>query len=122
MQSSKKRAGAIALLIAAANVVASTTAGTATASDGPTFVPFSSLFRTCSHTPTHWVSATGYGSGGAEIGVGPGGVYADVRIQTALPNTRYTVRLIEVPRPSERTCTVGDPGVAVGELFTDDSG
>src|SRR5690348_5878296 len=121
MRSSKKRAGAVALLVAAANVIGSVAAGTAAASDGPTFVPFSSVFRTCSHVPTHWVSATGYGGGGADIGVGPDGVYADVRLQTAQPYTRYTVRLIQVPRPSERTCTVGDPGVTVGELFTDAS-
>ena len=39
-----------------------------------------------------------------------------------MPNTRYTARLIQVPRASARTCTAGDPGVAVGELFTDGSG
>ncbi|MFG1934393.1 hypothetical protein ACGFK1_27690 [Mycobacterium sp. NPDC048908] len=119
MQSSK---GVLALLVATANVAASTAAGSAAASAGPTFVPFSSLFRACSHEQTHWVSATGYGSGGAEIGSGPEGVTAAVRLATAQPNTRYTVRLIQVPRPSERTCTAGDPGVAVGELFTDASG
>ncbi|OBF28307.1 hypothetical protein A5724_28250 [Mycobacterium sp. ACS1612] len=121
MQSSKRRVGAVAVLVAAATIAASFT-GAAASSGGSTFVPFSSLFRTCSHDQTHWVSATGYGSGGAEIGVGPGGVTADVRLATAQPNTRYTVRLIEVPRPSERTCTAGDPGVIVGDLFTDASG
>jgi hypothetical protein len=45
-----------------------------------------------------------------------------VNLATAEPNTRYTVRLIQVPRASERTCTAGDPGVAVGELFTDGNG
>ena len=122
MNASKYRASAIALLVGAANVVAINTAGVAAAANGPTLVPFSSLFRTCSFQQTHWVSATGFGSGNALIGAGADGVTADVRLQTAMPNTRYTVRLIQVPRASERTCTAGDPGVAVGELFTDGNG
>jgi hypothetical protein len=122
MNASKYRVSAIALLVGAANVVAINTAGTATASNGPTLVPFMSLFRNCSFQQTSWVSATGTGSGDALIGAGSDGVTADVRLQTAQPNTRYTVRLIQVPRASERTCTVGDPGVAVAELFTDGNG
>ena len=122
MNASKYRASAIALLVGAANVVAINTAGTAAAANGPTLVPFSSLFRTCNFQQTHWVSATGFGSGNALIGAGADGVTADVRLQTAMPNTRYTVRLIQVPRAPERTCTAGDPGVAVAELFTDGSG
>lgn len=122
MDGSKCRVAAVVLLVGAANVVAVTTAGAAAASNGPTFVPFSSVFRNCSHQQTHWVSATGFGSGGADIGVGPDGVTADVRLATARPGTRYTVRLIQVPRTSAATCTAGDPGVAVGELFTDGAG
>ena len=122
MNASKYRASAIALLVGAANVVAINTAGAAVASNGPTLVPFTSLFRTCNFERTHYVSATGTGSGDALIGAGSDGVTADVRLQTAEPNTRYTVRLIQVPRASERTCTVGDPGVAVAELFTDGNG
>ena len=49
-------------------------------------------------------------------------VSAHVNLGVAVPNTRYTVRLIQVPRAGERTCTVGYPGVAVGELFTDRNG
>src|SRR5262245_19353381 len=122
MNASKYRASAIALLVGAANVVAINTAGAAAASNGPTLVPFLSIFRNCSFQETHFVSATGFGSGRALIGAGSDGVTADVYLQTALPNTRYTVRLIQVPRAPERTCTAGDPGVAVGELFTDGSG
>ncbi len=122
MNSSKYRVSAVALLATAANVVAINAAGAAAAANGPTLVPFSSLFRNCSFERTHWVSATGYGSGDAMIGIGSGGVTADVRLATAQPNTRYTVRLIQVPRPSERTCTAGDPGVAVADLFTDGAG
>ena len=122
MNASKFRANAIALLVGAANVVAINTAGTAAASSGPTLVPFISFLRNCSFQQTHWVSATGTGSGDALIGAGSDGVTADVRLQTALLNTRYTVRLIQVPRAAAGTCTVGDPGVAVAELFTDGSG
>ena len=122
MNASKYRASAIALLVGAANVVAITTAGTAPAANGPTLVPFVSWFRNCSFQQTYWVSATGSGSGDALIGADSDGVTADVRLQTAMPDTRYTARLIQVPRASARTCTAGDPGVAVGELFTDGSG
>jgi hypothetical protein len=122
MNASKYRASAIALLVGAANVVAINTAGTAAASNGPTLVPFSSVFRNCSFQRTQFVSATGTGSGDALIGGGSNGVTADVRLQTAEPDTRYTVRLIQVPRSSARTCTVGDPGVAVADLFTDGNG
>jgi hypothetical protein len=122
MNASKYRASAIALLVGAANVVVINTAGDAAASNGPTLVPFSSLFRNCSFQQTHWVSATGTGSGDALIGVSSDGVTADVRLATAEPNSRYTVRLIQVPRAAARTCTAGDPGVAVGELFTDGNG
>ena len=123
MNASKYRVSAIALVVGAANIVAMNTAGTAEASNGPTLVPFASVFRNCSFEPTRWVSAGGFGSGDALIGAGADGVTADVRLQTAKPNTRYTVRLIQVPRPSDRTCTAaGDPGVAVGELFTDGGG
>jgi hypothetical protein len=122
MNASKYRASAIALVVGAANVVAINTAGTTAAANGPTLVPFISTFRNCSFQQTYWVSATGTGSGDALIGAGSDGVTADVRLQTAELNSRYTVRLIQAPRASERTCTVGDPGVAVGELFTDGSG
>jgi hypothetical protein len=122
MNASKYRVRVIVLLVGAANVVAINTAGTAAASNGPALVPLLSVFRNCSFQQTYWVSATGSGSGDALIGAGSDGVTADVRLAIAIPNTRYTVRLIQVPRPSDRTCTAGDPGVAVGELFTDGNG
>jgi hypothetical protein len=122
MNASKYHASAVALLVGAANVVAINTAGVATASNGPTLVPLVSKFRNCSFEQTRWVSATGFGSGDALIGTSPDRVTADVRLATAEPNTRYTVRLIQVPRAADRTCTAGDQGVAVGELFTDGNG
>jgi|SRR5262245_43064316 len=122
MNASRFRMSAIALLVGAANVVAINTAAGAAGSNGPTLVPFTSVFRNCNFQGTNYVAASGTGSGDALIGAGSDGVTADVRFQTAEPNTRYTVRLIQVPRAPERTCTVGDPGVAVAELFTDGNG
>jgi hypothetical protein len=123
MYQSKCLVSAAVLLVAAANVVAINATGVASASTGPTLVPLTSKFRNCSFQQTRWVSATGFGSGDALIGTnGSNRVTADVRLATAAPNTRYTVRLIQVPRAADRTCAVGDPGVAGAELFTDGVG
>ena len=124
MYQSKGLVSAAALFIATASVVdAGAAAADAPATGGATSVPLISIFRTCDFVDTRWVSATGTGSGSALIGTsGSNQVSAQVNLATAQPNTRYTVRLIQVPRASERTCTAGDPGVAVGELFTDGNG
>jgi hypothetical protein len=91
--------------------------------NGATSVPLTSLFRNCDFVRPRWVSASGTGSGSVLIGMsGANQVSANVNLGVAAPNTRYTVRLIQVPRAGERTCTAGDPGVAVGELFTDRNG
>jgi hypothetical protein len=123
MSQTKRVVGAATLMVVAANVVAINAVGLAAASAGPTLVPLVSTFRNCSFQETRWVSPTGYGSGDARIGAdGANQVTADVRLATAAPNTRYTVRLIQVPRAAHRTCTAGDPGVAVADLFTDGAG
>ena len=124
MYQSKGLASGAALLIVAASVVGAGPAGAdAPATSGATSVPLSSLFRNCDFVRTPWVAATGTGSGSALIGAGGANqVNAHVNLATAEPNTRYTVRLIQVPRAAERTCTAGDPGVTVGDLFTDGNG
>jgi hypothetical protein len=124
MYQSKGLASIAALLIAAASVVgAGPAAADGLATSGATTVPLSSLFRNCDFVRPHWVSATGYGSGTALVGVTGGNqVSAQVNFAIGQPNTRYTVRLIQVPRAGYRTCTAGDPGVAVGDLFTDGNG
>jgi hypothetical protein len=121
---SKGVASTAALLIAAASVAgAAPAAADGTATSGATSVPLSSVFRNCDFVQSHWVSATGFGSASALIGMsGASQVSAQVNLAIAEPNTRYTVRLIQVPRAGDRTCTAGDPGVAVGELFTDGNG
>jgi hypothetical protein len=124
MRQSKGLASASALLIVAASVVgAGPAAADGLATSGATSVPLSSLFRNCDFVKPYWVSATGFGSGSALIGMaGANQVSAQVNLAIAEPNTRYTVRLIQVPRAGYRTCTAGDPGVAFGDLFTDGNG
>jgi hypothetical protein len=124
MYRSKVLASAAALLIAATSLVgAGPAAADGTATSGASSVPLSSLFRNCDFVRPHWVSATGYGSGSALIGMtGANQVSAQVNFAIGQPNTRYTVRLIQVPRAGYRTCTAGDPGVAFGDLFTDGNG
>ena len=124
MYQSKGLTSAAALLLAAASVVgAGPAAADGLATSGATFVPLSSIFRNCDFVRPHWVSATGFGSASALIGTaGANQVTAQVNLAIAEPNTRYTVRLIQVPRAGNRTCTAGDPGVAFGDLFTDGNG
>jgi hypothetical protein len=49
-------------------------------------------------------------------------VVADLRFATGVPNTRYDVRLIQMPRPESLHCNAGDPGVTGAVLFTDNAG
>jgi hypothetical protein len=124
MKRSKPLVGAVVVLASAATM---TGVGPA-AADGPVTsggnsVPLAMTFRSCDHAVVQYVSASGSGSGSALIGrTGANQVIAVVNLQTAEPDTRYTVRLIQVPRPADRTCFEGDPGVAVGALFTDGNG
>ncbi len=124
MHQPKGVAAVAAFLVTAASVVgAAPAAADGPATSGGTSVPLSSLFRNCDFVRPHWVSATGTGSGSALIGMaGANQVSAHVNLGVAAPNTRYTVRLIQIPRAGERTCTAGDPGVAVADLFTDRNG
>lgn len=113
----------VAVMVALTPGATITAAADAPVSGGATMVPLSMIFRACNGVPTHWVSASGAGSGSALIGLaGPNQVSAQVNLATAVPDTMYSVRLIQLPRPADRTCTEGDPGVAVADLFTDDNG
>jgi hypothetical protein len=97
-------------------------AGVATAESSLTMVPLQNQIRRCDFDVAEHL--TGYGdgtaSGFADIGaVDSGTVRADVYMQTALPDTVYQVRLIQLPRLSYATCNAGDPGVATGVMHTD---
>ena len=89
-----------------------------------TMVPFSNHIRGCDFQEGLFLDGMGSGSGSGHADIGASGseVSAQVRLQTAKPNTVYRVRLIQLPRPSVATCNPGDPGVSDGVLHTDGSG
>lgn len=95
------------------------------AASGMTMVPLQNVIRQCDFVMENFLvgHGSGTGSGSVEIGAPDSGtVRADVRMQTADPNTVYQVRLIQTPRSSAATCNAGDPGVATGVLHTDVAG
>lgn len=93
--------------------------GGAYAGGGGAFVPFAQSLRRCDFSETDYNSPTGYGRPTGVIRSNGSSVSADVQIATAIPNTHYDVRLIQVPRPSSAPCLGGDPGVALAALSTD---
>jgi len=97
-------------------------AGVAAADAEPTVVAFSQLLRRCDFSEMKNVGGDGYGRPVGAVRLDGGELVADVAIATARPNTGYDVRIIQVPRPSERPCNPGDPGVAAAALNTDGAG
>lgn len=112
----------VKILAAGASVlVACATVGAGTAAAASP-VPLSTQFRACDHTNLEFVDATGYGVGVAYIGPSGNGTFvAKIDLNSALPNTRYDVRVIQTPRPSIG-CAAGAPGVVTGSLQTDGVG
>lgn len=88
------------------------------ANDGTTLA-FSQMLRRCDFSETDFNGPTGFGRPIGVVRSDGSTVTADVQIATAIPNMRYDVRLIQVPRPSWATCNGNDPGVALGALHTD---
>jgi hypothetical protein len=85
-------------------------------------MPLSAKWRACDFSQAKWVDATGYARPVAYVGPsGDGSVVAKVDMATALPNTSYAVRVIQMPRASIG-CAPGDPGVIAGSLTTDGAG
>jgi hypothetical protein len=115
---------ALAVVVAASPTLMLTAGmGTATAdSTRTTFLPFAQIQRRCDHSDNMHTSPTGYGRATAVVRSTGSAVAADVQIVTALPNTRYDVRLIQTPRASSASCNGGDPGVVAGALLTDGAG
>lgn len=94
-------------------------AGTAVAASP---VPLVSQWRACDFTLIKWPDATGAGRPISYTGsTGDGTMVAKVDIVTARLNTAYTVKVVQVPRPS-KSCAPGDPGVLSGILHTDGTG
>lgn len=96
------------------------TAGIASAND--TFVPMNQVSRRCDYSETDYNGPTGYARATSVVRTSGSNLSADVTMDTAIPNMRYDVRLIQVPRPSSTPCLGTDPGVAAGVLQTDGVG
>lgn len=113
--------GKVALVIAALTT-AGTVLGPATAgAESP--MPMTSKWRTCDFEHSRWVKAVGDARAVAQVtpSSGDGTFVVNVQLATALPNTRYDVRVIQTPRPSNG-CAPGDPGVTTGVIQTDGVG
>jgi hypothetical protein len=107
--------------VTAALLVAGASFGTAISSASSP-MPLSSKWRACDFSQQKWVPAVGYARPVAYVGpAGDGSMVAKVDIATALPNTRYDVRVIQAPRPSIG-CAPGQPGVLTGSVQTDGVG
>src|SRR5881227_1493628 len=88
---------ATALLIATGPMLAG--AGSASA-ESAVVMPFAEKFRRCDFTQIKYVGGSYYGRATAQLRVEGGDVVADVTFFTGVPNTRYDLRLIQMPRAS----------------------
>jgi hypothetical protein len=95
--------------------------GTAGA-EGATFLSFAQVFRRCDFSDKAYTGPTGYARPTAVVHSSGSELIADVQIATAIPNTPYDVRVIQMPRSSASGCNAGDPGVIAGVLLTDPAG
>jgi hypothetical protein len=107
---------------AASTVGVQTAAAGPPGSDGATFVAFTQLLRTCDFSTNLHAGPTGVARTTALVHTTGSEVIADVVMVTAIPDTAYDVRIIQMPRSSATGCNAGDPGVIGGMLVTDDAG
>jgi hypothetical protein len=110
---------AVAVVVATPAAVLTMGAGTAVAE---TLMSFAQMFRRCDFSTNTFTGPTGMARAIAEVSTGSNEIVADVDIATAIPFTRYDVRLIQMPRPSSAPCNAGDPGVDASALVTDAAG
>ena len=104
------------------SAVATTPLAGAAPGSASSAMPMSSQWRACDFSKLPWVEAVGDARPVAHIRTdGSGTLVATVDVATALPNTRYDVRVIQTPRPSA-FCGAGAPGVVTGTLQTDGVG
>jgi hypothetical protein len=89
---------------------------------GGSVVALAPIFRRCDFSSTILVKPSGMGRGTAVVRAESGRVSVDVTLQTARPDTRYDVRLIQEPRASFPDCGPGAPGVVASSLTTDAGG
>jgi hypothetical protein len=113
--------GTMAAMVVA--MPAALTAGAATAgAEEATFVAFAQMLRRCDFSADTHVGPAGYARPTAVVHRSGSQLSADVQIATAIPNTPYDVRLIQLPRSSAAGCNPGDPGVIAAVLWTDGAG
>jgi hypothetical protein len=98
------------------------TAGAQPSAAASTVLPFGQTLRRCDFSEFEYVGGNGYGRASGLLRADGGDIAADIQFATGKPNTRYDVRLIQVPRSSARTCNPGEPGVAAAVLMTDGAG
>ena len=113
--------GTVAAMVVAMPAVLIVGIGTAGA-EGATFLSFAQVFRRCDFSDKAYTGPTGYARPTAVVHSTGSEVIADLQIATAIPNTPYDVRVIQMPRSSASACNAGDPGVIAGVLLTDPAG
>lgn len=116
---------AAAIAIACGSIPLGGGAGPAAAeptATGVTALSLGQALRRCDFTEFQYVGAGWYGRATGELRVEGGQVVVDLRFATGVPNARYDVRLIQMPRPDPVRCNPGDPGVAEVPMFTDGAG
>jgi hypothetical protein len=115
-------AAALALAAPPATALADGVGGAGASGGGGTLLPFAQMSRRCDFSKTQFNGPTGFARVTGTMRSDGKTVTADVQLATAIPDTHYDVRLIQVPRPSSAPCWGGDPGVALGALNTDGGG
>jgi hypothetical protein len=111
----------VAALVVALPAVLTVPAGSATA-EGATSLAFAQTLRRCDFTAKTHIDPAGYARPSAVLRNTGAELIADVQIATALPNTAYTVAVVQMPRSSATGCNPGAPGVIGGVLMTDPTG
>jgi hypothetical protein len=118
----RKLTSAIFVAIAATLPLTSVATATPAEASGAVQMPLAGELRACDFTFLAYVISRGNGRPFAELSTaGSNTVAANVTMVTGQPDTRYDVRVIQVPRPSQH-CAPGDPGIIAGSLQTDAGG
>jgi hypothetical protein len=115
-------AALVAAMSAASTVGIETAAAGPPGSGGATILSFAQILRRCDFSSNMHTGPTGVARATALVHNTGSEVIADVVMVTAIPDTPYDVRIIQMPRSSATSCNAGDPGVVGGVLFTDGGG
>ena len=108
--------------VAAAAPLGLTSNAAIAGADDSTFIPMNQVSRRCDFSETDYNGPTGYARATSVVRANGSDLSADVTMDTAIPNMRYDVRLIQLPRSAAVPCRGGDPGVAAGVLQVDGVG